>query len=130
MTIKLTAEQVQQIRQFHRTGFSPKTIGECYSITAEQVNNIVSGRCWKFLPVVDVALPTLAGETASKLRHARKLTAAQRQAIHQYHQHLTATIEQSAEAEGHAIDLLREWCPLPKRRRGRKSASLTRSEPR
>jgi hypothetical protein len=85
--VKLTPQQVQEIRDAHRAGYTAVAIGAAFNVSDQMVGRIVRGVAWKHLP--DVPGPTpdhpdlkrrtpsltnvkLTPEDVQRIRHLRR----------------------------------------------------------
>lgn len=104
---KLTQLQVQQVRALHIAGFTTRSIAPQFGVCVREIANIVHGRNWGWLPVIDVPLPILppAGAERLALRRSQRQRQAERERLDEYRARLAAQIEDAAEREGFALRL-------------------------
>lgn len=115
---KLTPAEVQQVRDLHRFGFSFKSLASAFGVCHRSIRDIIRGRSWFHLPDVPGPLPILHEGTALhlRLRRGQRLSPEQQQAIDDYRNQLSTTIESEPEREAYALQLLETWTPRRPRR--------------
>jgi hypothetical protein len=104
-----------------RHGFIARTIAETYGVALITIQDIVQGRSWRNVPVVEVPPPVLQPDIAVKLRLRafNRLPSQVKIALDHYRKQLAAHFESTAEHERFAVRLFNDWVPRRPHVKGR-----------